>query len=268
MNRLDEIVASKKREVAEKRELYPIKLLERSIYFNTPPLSLKTYIMRPDLNGIIAEFKRKSPSKGTINEFSKPDQVCLQYMQAGASALSVLTDKEFFGGASDDLIAARKFNYCPILRKDFIIDEYQVVESKSIGADAILLIAEILTKKELAELSDLASSLGLEVLHEVHSRKSIDKLPSQVSIVGINNRNLNTFHVSINHAASLVSNLPGDVVKVAESGITSPEMLLTLKSIGFNGFLIGEKFMREASPGKACQAFINRLNASTFKGVV
>jgi len=268
MNRLDEIVACKKREVAEKKELYPMKLLERSIYFNTPPLSLKTYIMRPDLNGIIAEFKRKSPSKGTLNEFAKPEQVCLHYMQAGASALSVLTDREFFGGTSDDLIAARKFNYCPILRKDFVIDEYQVVESKSIGADAILLIAEILTKKELVALSAIASSLGLEVLHEVHSRKSIDKLPPQASIVGVNNRNLNTFHVSINHAASLISDLPGDVAKVVESGITSPEMLLSMKNVGFNGFLIGEKFMREANPGKACQAFINRLNTLTLNGIV
>ncbi|MGE0079391.1 MAG: indole-3-glycerol phosphate synthase TrpC [Bacteroidales bacterium] len=259
MSILDEIVLNKKQEVAEQKELYPVKLLERSIYFNSQPLSLSEYILRPDLSGIIAEFKRKSPSKGVINEYAKPEQVCLQYMQAGASALSVLTDSKFFGGHQKDLTTARKFNYCPILRKDFIVDEYQIVEAKSIGADAILLIAEILTAEELLSLATFAKSLGLQVLFEVHSEENIGKLPADASIVGINNRNLKNFEVNIDHSASLLQHLPNNVVKVAESGIDSAETLISLKSIGFDGFLIGEKFMRESNPGKACGTFVNRI---------
>ncbi len=259
MSILDEIVLNKKKEVTEQKELYPIKLLERSIYFNSQPLSLSEYILRPDLSSIIAEFKRKSPSKGIINEYAKPEQVCLQYMQAGASALSVLTDSKFFGGNQKDLTTARKFNYCPILRKDFIIDEYQIMEAKSIGADAILLIAEILTAKELLSLAALSKSLGLQVLFEVHSEESIHKLPADASIVGINNRNLRNFEVSIEHSALLLQHLPNSVVKVAESGIDSAETLLSLKNIGFNGFLVGEKFMRESNPGKACGALVNQI---------
>jgi len=149
MNILEQIVQHKKGEVEERKELYPIKLLERSPYFNTKPLSLSKYVLRPDLSGVIAEFKRHSPSKGYINQFAIPEKVTLGYMQAGASAISVLTDALFFKGGCDDLKAVRRVNYAPILRKDFIIDEYQVIEAKSIGADAILLIAEILDEIKL-----------------------------------------------------------------------------------------------------------------------
>lgn len=259
MSILNEIVAKRKIQVSEQKELYPTKLLERSIYFNSQPLSLKKYILRSDLSGIIAEFKRKSPSKGIINEFAKPDEVCLRYMQAGASALSVLTESMFFGGSAMDLTSARKFNFCPILRKDFIVDEYQIIEAKSIGADAILLIAEILSKKQLFNFFSLAKSLGMQVLFEIHERQSISKLPADAEIIGINSRNLKTFNVSVDHMEFLVRLIPKHVVKIAESGIDSPEMLLTLKTMGFQGFLISERFMREPNPGKACEKFISKV---------
>jgi indole-3-glycerol phosphate synthase len=256
MTILDKIIAHKRQEVAGQIELYPIKLLEKSIYFQARPVSLKNYILRPDLHGIIAEFKRKSPSKGMINEFASPGQICLGYMQAGASALSVLTDTTYFGGSKNDLIIARKNNYCPILRKDFIIDEYQVIESRSIGADAILLIVDVLTDDEIKKLFGLARSLDMEVMFEVHDAHGVDRLPSDARIVGVNSRNLNDFSVDTGHAISLVQQLPKTMVKVAESGINSPEVYNTLREAGYCGFLIGEYFMREASPQRACEQFI------------
>ena len=168
-NILDQIVAHKREEVAKRKEIYPVKLLEQSIYFNTPTVSLSKYLRRPDKLGIIAEFKRRSPSKGDINPYASVEEVSIGYMQAGASALSVLTDTHFFGGKNEDLTEARKFNYCPILRKDFVIDEYQIIEARSIGADAILLIAACLEKAEIKSLAALAQSLGLEVLIEIHN---------------------------------------------------------------------------------------------------
>jgi len=268
MDILQKIVNHKRQEVAERKELYPVKLLERSIYYKSQPLSLKKYILREDLSGIIAEFKRKSPSKGMINEYAKPEEVCLEYMQAGASALSVLTDNQFFGGSSKDLTAARKFNFCPILRKDFIVDEYQIVEARSIGADAILLITEILDKNRIKTLSDFAKSLELEVLFEIHDEESIHKLPSEAQIIGINCRNLKDFSVDISHSIRLLELLPKDTIKIAESGIDSPELLLTMRSHGFNGFLIGERFMKEANPGKACAQFISKMKEVEKQSIV
>lgn len=259
MTILDQIVAQKRKEVAENKELFPVKLLEKSIYFQAQPLSLKKYILRKDLHGIIAEFKRKSPSRGMINEFARPGNICLGYMQAGASALSVLTDTPFFGGSKNDLIIARRNNFCPILRKDFIIDEYQVLESRSIGADAILLIADVLTEHELKQLFSLAVSLGMEVLFEVHDRADILALPAGAEIVGVNSRNLKDFSVSTRHTMEMANVLPNGSVKIAESGIDSAEVYQELKKAGYDGFLIGEKFMREASPEKACRHFISTI---------
>ncbi len=259
MNILEEIVAHKKQEVAANKELYPTKLLERSIYFQATPVSLKRYILRPDLYGIIAEFKRKSPSRGMINEFASPETVCLGYMQAGASALSVLTDFAYFGGSNNDLLMARRNNYCPVLRKDFIIDEYQVIESRSIGADAILLIADILPADRMKTLFELASSFGMEVLFEVHDESGIDKLPVGAAVVGVNSRNLRSFEVDNDHTIGMAGKLPADVVKVAESGISTSDAYNSLKETGYDGFLIGERFMREANPARACQQFINAI---------
>src|ERR1041385_4589017 len=164
MDILEKIIAHKRKEVAERKSLYPVKLLEKSIYFSSPCVSLRKYLLRSDKVGVIAEFKRRSPSKGVINRYAPVERTSIGYMQAGASALSVLTDSEFFGGKSEDLSTARKFNYCPILRKDFTIDEYQIVEAKSIGADAILLLANVLDAKKVKAFAKFAKSLGLEVL--------------------------------------------------------------------------------------------------------
>lgn len=258
-NILTKIIAHKQREVAERKGLYPTKLLERSLFFDGPTISLKEYLLRPDLSGIIAEFKRRSPSKPTLNLHAQVETVSIGYMMAGASALSVLTDTEFFGGQSSDLETARKFNYCPILRKDFIVDEYQVLEARAIGADAILLIAEALDAQQVKSLATLAHSLGLEVLMEVHSAPQLEKLCPEIDLVGVNNRNLDTFAVSTETSKKLAPLIPDSVVKISESGISSPEAILDLRGHGYKGFLIGEAFMKHSQPQKGCATFIQRL---------
>jgi indole-3-glycerol phosphate synthase len=197
-----------------------------------------------------------SPSKGMINEFADVEKVTIGYMQAGASALSILTDEKYFGGSSKDLITARKFNFCPILRKDFIIDEYQIIEAKSIGADAILLIASVLSIKDVLQLSDFAKSLGLEVLLELHDESELDRITQHIDLVGTNSRNLKDFSVDINQSIILAGKIPNSFVKVAESGIGDTNTMLYLKKNGFNGFLIGEKFMQSTRPELACRDFI------------
>jgi indole-3-glycerol phosphate synthase len=259
MDILDKIVAHKKQEVADRKERFPVKLLEDSIYFKTPTVSLSKYLQREDKQGIIAEFKRKSPSKGAINLYANVEEVSIGYMQAGASALSILTDEHFFGGKNADLTEARKFNFCPILRKDFIIDEYQIVEARSIGADAILLIAACLEKDELHRLATFARSLGLEVLVELHGSQELDKLSPLANIVGVNNRNLQTFEVSISHSIELFPMLPTEMVKISESGLNDAQAIVELRRAGFQGFLIGEHFMRDENPGQHCREFIQRI---------
>jgi indole-3-glycerol phosphate synthase len=260
MNILDQIIEHKIKEVAERKSLYPIKLLEQSVFFATKPLSLKKYIQRNDKTGIIAEFKRKSPSKGVINAYASVERTSIGYMQAGASALSILTDKQFFGGSSEDLTTARKFNYCPILRKDFTIDEYQIVEAKSIGADAILLIAAVLDSKRIKELTAFAHSFGLEVLMEVHDENELKlNLESGVDLIGVNNRNLKTFEVSIEISKQLAFLIPESIVKISESGISSPQTILELRQFGYKGFLIGEKFMKHGRPENEAKEFMDEL---------
>jgi indole-3-glycerol phosphate synthase len=215
--------------------------------------------LRKDLFGIIAEFKRRSPSKGIINDFALPVRVCNDYILAGSSAVSVLTDFVFFGGSSGDLINVRKCEHFPVLRKDFIIDEYQIIEARSIGADAVLLIAELHSKKRIDQLHRLALSLELEVLVEVHDEKNISNIPYDSQMVGINSRNLASFNVDLNHPEHLVDLLPDNVVKVAESGIRSVSDYLNLKRAGFDAFLIGEMFMNTPDPGESCEKFINEL---------
>ena len=259
MDILEKIVAHKQGEVAERKALYPIKLLEQSIYFNTPAVSMRQYIRRPDKSGIIAEFKRRSPSKGEINLYASVERVTIEYMQAGASALSVLTDEHFFGGKNADLTEARKNNFCPILRKDFIVDEYQIIEARSIGADVILLIAECLTKEEIKRLSATAHDLGLEVLMEIHSIDQLDKLSEHVDLLGVNNRNLKDFTVSIQHSIDAIPYIPEGVVKISESGLNDPRSIVELKEAGFEGFLIGEYFMKSDRPGARARDFIERI---------
>lgn len=263
MTILDEIIAFKRKEVAERSETHPIKLLEQSLYFQSECVSLKHYITRDDKSGIIAEFKRKSPSKGMINEFADIEKTSIGYMQAGASALSVLTDTHFFGGKNEDLTTARKFNFCPILRKDFTVSEYQIIEAKSIGADAILLIAAVLTKEEIKQFTATAHQLGLEVLLEVHIQEELDKYIPEISLAGINNRNLKTFDVDFENSIRLAQQLPTGTVKIAESGISDYKNIIELKQRGFDGFLIGENFMKAASPELECKKFIEQLNQET-----
>ncbi len=259
MNILDQIISHKRKEVDERKSLYPVKLLEKSIYFDSPVVSLKKYLLREDKVGIIAEIKRKSPSKGIINQHVSIERTSIGYMQAGASALSILTDTEFFGGKSEDLTIARKFNYCPILRKDFTIDEYQVVEAKSIGADVILLLANVLSEKEIEELAKFAKSLGLEVLLEIRDKKELKSVNEYVDIVGINNRNLKDFSVNVNQSFELADMIPSNFVKISESGIDSAKTILELRKAGFKGFLMGERFMKHSRPEVTCTGFIKEI---------
>jgi indole-3-glycerol phosphate synthase len=260
MNILDKIVEYKRKEVEERKGLYPVKLLQQSIYFDTQPISMKKYVQREDLTGIIAEFKRRSPSKGIINAYASVERTTLGYMQAGASALSVLTDKPSFGGSNDDLTTARKFNFCPIIRKDFTIDEYQIIEAKSIGADAILLIAAILTTREVSDLCKFAHSLGMEVLLEVHNENELrENLEAGADLIGVNNRNLKTFEVNIDISRQLAGLIPTGVVKVSESGISDPRVIVELRRIGYQGFLMGENFMKHGRPDKAAREFVQAL---------
>jgi indole-3-glycerol phosphate synthase len=261
MDILRNIIAHKKKETEERKNLYPQRLLEQSVYFNGTPLSLKHYLLCPDKSGIIAEFKRKSPSKGVIHPTAQVERTTIGYLQAGASALSILTDHHFFGGSSRDLEVARAFNFCPILRKDFILEEYQILEAKAMGADAILLIAAALSPKTLKNLAAFARSLELEVLLEVHQPEELHThLNPKVDIVGVNNRNLKTFTTNIQTSLTMATQIPGEFLKVSESGIHTPDTLLRLRAAGFNGFLIGEQFMKDTYPERAAKAFIEQLN--------
>ena len=261
MDILEKIIAHKHKEVENRKSLFPEKLLEQSLYFDGQSISLKKYLLREDMSGIIAEFKRKSPSKGMINAHAKVEKTTIGYMQAGASALSVLTDSEFFGGKSEDLSTARNFNFCPVLRKDFVIDEYQIIEAKSIGADAVLLIAAALEPKKLKSLAAFAKGMGLEVLMEVHNQEELENnLNEHLDVVGVNNRNLKTFDVSTDISKSLASQIPDEFVKISESGISSPETILDLRTYGYRGFLIGETFMKTARPEVTAREFIRQLS--------
>jgi len=261
MNILDEIIIYKRKEVEERKSLYPVKLLEKSIHFGVKPISLKHYLLREDKYGIIAEIKRQSPSKGVINNHVSIERTSIGYMQAGASALSILTDTKYFGGTNADLEAARKFNYCPILRKEFIVNEYQILEAKSIGADAILLIAAVLGSEEIKNFSALAKSLGMEVLMEIHNEEELqNNLHKSVDIIGVNNRNLKTFKTDIETSVVLSEKIPDTFIKISESGINDPDSIIYLQKFGFQGFLMGEHFMQNSRPEKGCAEFIAKLN--------
>jgi indole-3-glycerol phosphate synthase len=259
MNILEKIVLEKRKQVQEEKRLFPVELLERSIYYKSECVSLKKYLVREDKNGIIAEIKKRSPALGAINPYIKVEKLSIGYMQAGASALSVLTDKKFFGGSNADLTTARKYNFCPILRKDFVIDEYQLFEARSIGADAILLIAAILSKVEITRFTKLAHSLGMEVILELHSEEEIEKIYDTIDIIGVNNRNLETMKIDIATSKSMAKLIPPGLMKISESGIEDPNIVLELKQIGYNGFLIGSYFMKHPEPEKACAGFIQQI---------
>ena len=259
MTILDQIVTRKYQEVKARKASLPVHVLEKSAFFQRNPLSLKHFLLRKDLFGIIAEFKRKSPSKGVMNEFALSGKVCDEYIQAGASAVSVLTDSDFFGGSTEDLINVRGLIDFPILRKDFIVDEYQIVEARSMGADAILLITSIHPSERIEQLFRFAISLDLEVLIEVHHENDFSKIPYDAQMVGINSRNLASLAIDSNRQTRLIDNIPANVLKIAESGIKTTSDYLNLKNAGFSAFLIGELFMSATDPGNRCSIFINEL---------
>lgn len=258
---LDKIVIKKREEIAEARARVPVTRLEESEFFDRTCYSLRQFITDPSKTGIIAEFKKASPSKGIINNKVNPSLVTKQYAEAGASALSVLTDHAFFGGSMGDLIEARKVNHLPILRKDFMLDEYQIIEAKAIGADIILLIAAILSPQAIVRLSTLAKTLGMNVLLEVHNQQELERsLCDTLDAVGVNNRNLNDFSVSVQHSYDLVNQIPDKFLKISESGISDPQTIKELKQAGFDGFLIGENFMKQEDPGLAMKEFVKQLS--------
>lgn len=260
MNILDTIVAQKKKEVAERKQQVPVAELEKGRFFANETLSLKSFLLDPARTGIIAEFKRKSPSKGIINDRVSVEEVTQAYAQHGASGISVLTDQEFFGGSLDDLLAAT-INEVPLLRKDFMIDEYQLVEAKAYGAEVILLIAACLTPAEVKTMAGVARGLGLEVLLEIHNEEELGHICEAVDLVGVNNRNLKTFTVSIDTSLALINKIPKEKPAVAESGISDVDTIVTLRQAGFTGFLIGENFMKQARPSIAFADFVNQLKA-------
>lgn len=265
MNILDKIIGYKRSEVEKRKSATTISELEKSFYFNRKTLSLKDSLQKGKRTGIITEFKRRSPSKGVINNKANVIDVTTAYTEIGASALSVLTDENFFGGNNSELVEAR-INDIPILRKDFIVDEYQIIEAKSIGADVILLIAACLTPAEVKEFATFAKNLDLEVLLELHDEDELEHICDEIELVGINNRNLKTFEVSIQQSLKMAEKIPGDKIKIAESGIESVDDIVLFRENGFKGFLIGELFMKEEDPAIAFAEFVNAL-PPTPKGV-
>ena len=261
MNILDTIIAHKKKEVANaKMQVSPATLMQSEL-FRRPAFSLKQFLLDETKTGIIAEFKRQSPSKGIINNKADVLEVTTAYTKHGASCLSVLTDNYFFGGNAGDVIKAR-VNNIPILRKDFMIDEYQVVEAKSMGADVILLIAACLTPERVKELAGFAQSLQLEVLLEIHKEEELGHICDATQIVGVNNRDLKTFIVDINRSVELSKKIGADKIKIAESGINDIETISIFKNAGFKGFLIGENFMKQPDPTIAFAQFVQQLKAT------
>ncbi len=260
MNILDTIIAHKKIEVAERKQKVSVAALEKGKFFANQTLSLKSFLLDENKTGIIAEYKRKSPSKGIINNNATVEEVTTAYAKYGASGISVLTDTHFFGGSLDDLLAAT-INEVPLLRKDFMIDEYQLIEAKAHGAEVILLIAACLSPNEVKTMAATAKSLGLEVLLEIHNDEELEHICDKVDLVGVNNRNLKTFEVSIETSLGLINKIPKEKPAVAESGISDVDTIVTLRQAGFKGFLIGENFMKQASPSIAFADFVNQLKA-------
>lgn len=261
MTILDQIIATKRVEVAQAKSQVSIARLEKQGYFARTCHSLAMSLVNPASTGIIAEFKRKSPSKGVINDSLGVDVVTRGYVEAGAACLSVLTDTDYFGGSFPDFDLARRTNpNTPILRKDFMIDSYQIIEAKSMGADVILLIAAALSPSEIKTLGTLARSLGMETILEVHDQEELDRsLGDYISVVGVNNRNLKSFsEQNVEASRVLADKIPAQFVKISESCISGPDIIQDLKSYGYHGFLIGESFMKTENPGQALRTFLTQ----------
>jgi indole-3-glycerol phosphate synthase len=260
MNILDKIIEAKKEELAHQKKVVDIEVLKKIPDFNRKCISLKANLLKKESSGIIAEFKQKSPSKGEINISAKVEEVTKAYVEAGVSGLSVLTEPKFFGGSQANLVKARETNpKIPILRKDFMIDPYQLIEAKAYGADVILLIAACLEKEQAELLAKEAKELGMEVLMEIHNAEELEKVNDFVDIVGVNNRDLKTFTMDIETSVRLSKLIPDKFVKISESGLDSAKTIHYLRENGFKGFLIGETFMKTENPGETCQKFIAEL---------
>jgi len=257
MTILDKIIERKKQEVQDSKSKISVEQLKDSEFFGRTTFSLKETLKSK--SGIITEFKRQSPSKGIINDKVLPLEVVSQYEKFGASAVSILTDKVFFGGSFQDILSVRNHISIPILRKDFMVDEYQFYEAKSIGADVILLIASCLSPTQVSEFTELAHQLKLEVLLEIHSEEELVHINKNVDFVGINNRNLKDFKVDLQHSVNLKNQLPNDILSVAESGIYNEDDFRFLKEKGFDGFLMGEYFMKNENPGKKFGEFVQEV---------
>jgi indole-3-glycerol phosphate synthase len=257
---LDQIVANRRQEVELQKSKIPLSELKVGIDLSTPRNSLSNRLLSKECSGIIAEFKRRSPSKGVINDRVFPEVVTKGYAKAGVSGISVLTDATFFGGSTSDFRSARIANpLTPMLRKDFMVDEYQIFESRLMNADVILLIAAVLEKSEISRFTSIAHDLGMEVLLELHDEDEIQKIDNNVDMIGINNRNLKDFKVDLDRSLQLLDKLPVQAIKISESGLRDPETVDYLRSRGFQGFLMGENFMKTEDPALACLDFISKL---------
>lgn len=256
---LDQIVASKRQEVAQRKALIPQSELCSYSMYHRAPRSLRASLESSPYYGIIAEFKRKSPSQSDINLLADPRLVSEGYAAAGAAAMSVLTDAAYFGAQGNDFEIARSHSYLPVIRKDFMVDAYQIHEAKAMGADAILLIAACLDAATLDKLAQEAKSIGLEVLCEIHDEEELAGISEAVDIVGVNNRNLKDFKVQISQSLRLADKIPSTMLKISESGIEDAQSIVRLRQAGFRGFLIGTYFMRQPDPGAACARFIQEV---------
>ncbi|MEP6513418.1 MAG: indole-3-glycerol phosphate synthase TrpC [Parafilimonas sp.] len=262
MNILEQIISDKKKEIELKKRIIPVNAWKQMPFYTDEKISLENSLLEEGSTGIIAEFKRKSPSKGVINDKAELTQVVSAYNIHGAAGISVLTDEKYFGGLNDDLLLAREIVSVPLLRKDFIIDEYQLYEASAVGADVILLIAACLTKEQVKQFALKAKQLGLEVLLEIHNEKELEYISDEVDLVGVNNRNLKTFETDINTSLQLIDKIPKNKVAISESGISDADAIITLRKAGFKGFLIGESFMKQNNPGNAFQQFAKQLKKS------
>jgi len=257
---LDEIVANRKVEVSIQKLKIPLREVQAKIDFSSKCNSLSSRLLSDESSGIIAEFKRRSPSKGVINDRVQPEIVTKGYANAGVSGLSVLTDSSYFGGSTADFTSARNANpLIPLLRKDFMVDEYQIYESRMLNTDVILLIAAVLEKAEISHFTSIAHELGMEVLLELHDENEVDKIDNQADMIGINNRNLKDFKVDLDRSLKLLDRLPAKAIKISESGLSDPKTVDYLRSRGFHGFLMGENFMKSENPAMACADFILHL---------
>ena len=262
---LEKIIASKRIEVELLKGTQPEDNFRRSPYWNRVPISLRKALLAEGSTGLIAEFKRKSPSKGWFTDSQLSiESVVVPYAEQGAAAISVLTDTPFFGGSLHDLRQARSAVTVPLLRKDFVIDSYQISEAKANGADVILLIAACLTPKEVQQLAVFTKELGMEVLLELHEEAELGHCCKEIDLVGINNRDLKTFIVDIDRSLRMAEQIPADKIKIAESGIGSAEVVQRFHHAGFRGFLIGETFMKTADPGQAFQQFVQAMSSKEF----